>query len=206
MRLVERKVELCVAVEAVEREPRARAPIAVDAAEIAAELRKLDEHVLRELLARGALGQRRLGGLFSFRRGLFGVLAFGGGDLCAVLGRRGIRRWRWRSRCGSLGWGRGGALGWLNATLGRLDADHAAGRAGVCGGRLRGCRLCCLCLLPRAASGAAASCSCCDLRSAPWSCLKLGDLLAENGDLVGAGRGLVRGRLRLRLEEELTGE
>ena len=84
LRLVERKVELCVAVEAVEREPRARVPIAVDAAEIAAELRQLDEHVLRELLARGALGQRRLGGLFSFRRGLFGVLAFGGGDLCVV--------------------------------------------------------------------------------------------------------------------------
>ncbi len=104
LRLIERKVELCVAVEAVEREPRARAPIAVDAAEIAAELRELDEHVLRELLARGALGQRRLGGLFSFRRGLFGVLAFGGGDLGAVLGRRGIRRRRWRSRCGSLGW------------------------------------------------------------------------------------------------------
>jgi hypothetical protein len=55
-RFVERKVEFCMAVEAVERELRSLGPIAVDASEIAAELRKLDEDVLRELLARGALG------------------------------------------------------------------------------------------------------------------------------------------------------
>jgi len=93
LRLIERKLERREPIEPVQRKPRARAPIAVDAAKIAAEIRKLDQHVLRNLLARGVLGQRSLRGLGSFSRRLLGASAFSGGDFGAIFGTCCVRRW-----------------------------------------------------------------------------------------------------------------
>jgi hypothetical protein len=93
LRLIERKLERREPIEPVQRKPRARAPIAVDAAKIAAEIRKLDQHVLRNLLARGVLGQRSLRGLGSFWRRLLGASAFSGGDFGAIFGTYCVRRW-----------------------------------------------------------------------------------------------------------------
>src|SRR5207344_14880 len=53
LRLIERKLERRVPVEALKCQLRACAPIAVDPAEIAADALELGKHVLRELLARG---------------------------------------------------------------------------------------------------------------------------------------------------------
>ena len=86
MRRVERKLKRGVPVEALKGKLRACAPIAVDAAEVAADPLELDKDVLCQLLARGALRQWRFGGLAGFRRCLFGTVPSVAANLVASSG------------------------------------------------------------------------------------------------------------------------